>query len=59
MSRRPTILICAPDEALRATLHAALTASDQDIREVASAAEAIAALSDGEVDLVIAEGLTA
>ncbi|HET9498614.1 MAG TPA: AAA family ATPase [Candidatus Limnocylindria bacterium] len=57
--RRPTILICAPDEALRATLHAALTASDQDIREVASAAEAIAALSDGEVDLVIAEGLTA
>ena len=57
--RRPTILICAPDEALRTALRGALTASDQDVREVASAAEAVSELGDGNVDLVIAEGLTA
>jgi len=57
--RRPTILICAPDEALRSALRNALTASDQDVREVASPAEAVSELADGNVDLVIAEGLTA
>jgi pilus assembly protein CpaE len=52
-------LICAPDEALRNALHGALTTSDQDVREVATPAEAVAALGEGDVDLVIAEGLTA
>ena len=59
MSSRPTILICAPDEALRGALRGALTASDQDVREVAGLGEAVAALGEGDVDLVIAEGLTA
>jgi pilus assembly protein CpaE len=59
VSRRPTILICAPDEALRGALHASLTAADQEVREVSSPAEAVAALGEGNIDLVIAEGLTA
>jgi pilus assembly protein CpaE len=59
VSRRPTILICAPDEALRGALHASLTAADQEVREVGSPAEAVAALGEGNIDLVIAEGLTA
>jgi len=59
VSRRPVILICAPDEALRTSLHAALTASDQEIRDVTTPTEALAALGAGGVDLVIAEGLTA
>jgi pilus assembly protein CpaE len=57
--RRPVILICAPDEALRAALHGALTASDQEVREVTTPTEAVTALAAGGVDLVIAEGLTA
>ncbi|HEY7451943.1 MAG TPA: AAA family ATPase [Candidatus Limnocylindria bacterium] len=59
MARRPTILICAPDEALRAALRGALTTADQDIQEVGTSAEAVTALGGGEIDLVIAEGLTA
>jgi pilus assembly protein CpaE len=59
LARRPTILICAPEDGLRAALHGALTASDQDVREVATPEEAVAALADGSIDLVIAEGLTA
>ena len=59
MSSRPTILICAPDEALRSALRGALTASDQDVREVAGLGDAVAALGEGNIDLVIAEGLTA
>ena len=59
MSSRPTILICAPDEALRGALRGALTASDQDVREVAGLGDAVAALGEGNIDLVIAEGLTA
>ena len=59
MSSRPTILICAPDEALRGALRGALTASDQDVREVAELGDAVAALGEGNIDLVIAEGLTA
>jgi pilus assembly protein CpaE len=52
-------LICAPDEALRAALRGALTTADQDIQEVGTSAEAVTALGGGEIDLVIAEGLTA
>lgn len=59
MPRRPVILICAPDQELRTALHAALSASDQEVREVTTPTEAVAALSGGGVDLVIAEGLTA
>jgi pilus assembly protein CpaE len=59
VSRRPTILICAPDEALRGALHASLTAADQEVREVGTPAEAVAALGEGNIDLVIAEGLPA
>jgi pilus assembly protein CpaE len=51
-------LVCAPDEALRSALHGALTTADQDVREVASPEEAVTALGEGEIDLVIAEGLT-
>ena len=50
---------CAPDDALRSALTGALTASDQEIREVNTPAEAVAALGEGNIDLVIAEGLTA
>ena len=57
--RRPVILICAPEDELRAALRAALTASDQELREVATPAEAVAALGAGGIDLVIAEGLSA
>ena len=56
---RPSILICAPDEALRNALRSALSTSDQDVHEVATPAEAVAALGAGDIDLVIAEGLTA
>ena len=56
MSRRPVILICAPDEELRATLRAALTASDQEVREAASPTEAVTALGESGIDLIIAEG---
>jgi pilus assembly protein CpaE len=59
VSRRPVILICAPDEELRAALRAALTASDQEVREVTTPTEAVAVLGGGGVDLVIAEGLAA
>jgi pilus assembly protein CpaE len=59
VSRRPVILICAPDEELRAALRAALTASDQEVREVTTPTEAVAVLGGGGVDLVIAEGLSA
>jgi pilus assembly protein CpaE len=52
-------LICAPDEALRGALHGALTAADQEVRDVSTPAEAAAVLRDGEIDLVIAEGLSA
>ena len=57
MSNRPVILVCAPDDSLRAALRAALTSSDQDVREAATAAEAVVALGEGGIDLVIAEGL--
>ena len=57
MSNRPVILVCAPDETLRAALRAALTSSDQDVREAATPAEAVVALGAGGIDLVIAEGL--
>lgn len=59
MAGRPIILICAPDEDLRSALRAALTAADHEVREVLTAAEAVTALTDGAIDLVIAEGLTA
>ncbi|MGH2483785.1 MAG: AAA family ATPase [Candidatus Limnocylindria bacterium] len=59
MSRRPVILICAPDEGLRAALRAALSGSDQEVREVTTPTEAVSVLGGGGVDLVIAEGLTA
>ena len=59
MSRRPVILICAPDEALRAALRSALSGSDQEVREVTTPTEAVSILGGGGVDLVIAEGLTA
>jgi pilus assembly protein CpaE len=59
VSRRPVILICAPDEELRAALRAALSASDQEVREVTTPTEAVAVLGGGGVDLVIAEGLSA
>jgi pilus assembly protein CpaE len=59
VSPRPTILICAPDDALRSALTGALTTSDQEIREVSTPAEAVVALGEGSIDLVIAEGLTA
>jgi len=59
VSRRPVILICAPDEELRAALRAALTASDQEVREVTTPTEAVAVLGGGGVDLLIAEGLAA
>ncbi len=57
MSNRPVILVCAPDDSLRAALRAALTSSDQDVREAATPAEAVVALGEGGIDLVIAEGL--
>jgi len=59
VSRRPVILICAPDEELRAALRAALSGSDQEVREVTTPTEAVAVLGGGGVDLVIAEGLSA
>ena len=59
MSRRPVILICAPDEELRAALRAALSGSDREVREVTTPTEAVAVLGGGGVDLVIAEGLSA
>lgn len=59
MPSRPSILICAPDDALRSALRNALSTADQDVREVATPAEAAAALGGGDIDLVIAEGLTA
>jgi len=59
VSRRPVILICAPDEALRAALRSALSGSDQEVREVTTPTEAVSILGGGGVDLVIAEGLTA
>jgi len=57
--RRPVILICAPDEELRVALRAALSGSDQEVREVTTPTEAVAVLGGGGVDLVIAEGLSA
>jgi len=59
VSRRPVILICAPDEELRAALRAALSGSDREVREVTTPTEAVAVLGGGGVDLVIAEGLSA
>lgn len=59
MTPNPVILICAPEEELRDTLRGALTASDYELREVANPAEAVAVLSEGGVDLVIAEGVAA
>lgn len=59
MPRRPVILICAPDEELRVALRAALSGSDQEVREVTTPTEAVAVLGGGGVDLVIAEGLSA
>jgi pilus assembly protein CpaE len=38
-------------------LRAALTSSDQEVREAATAAEAVVALGQGGIDLIIAEGL--
>ena len=59
MSRRPVILICAPDDELRSALRGALTSTDQELREVSSAAEAVVVLGSGQVDLIVAEGLMA
>jgi len=56
MSRNP-ILICAPSPALRNQLEAELAEIDYAVVAVSTAAEAITHLRDGEIHLVVAEGL--
>jgi pilus assembly protein CpaE len=51
------ILICAPNDELRAQLEAQLTSAGYVISTVATPADAVAALRDRPFDLVLAEGL--
>jgi pilus assembly protein CpaE len=52
------ILLCMPTEALRDRVQQALARSGYRITTVATAPAAVAALGDGPIDLVVAEGLS-
>lgn len=56
MSRNP-ILVCAPNPALRSQLETELAAVDYAVTAVSTAAEAVTALRDTEMHLIVAEGL--
>ncbi len=56
MSRNP-ILICAPSATLRGQLESELAEVNYLVTAVASAGEAVTALRDGEIHLIVAEGL--
>lgn len=51
------ILLCLPTDALRERVQQALTKVGYQITSVATAPAAVAALGDGPIDLVVAEGL--